>query len=77
MAAKSKNMNDVYCWIKTKVIPSLTSLDQIKSTRKLINNFYDQYEGKRGWLELNSELEHLLIDVEFDFLGNKLNKNNE
>ena len=74
MAGKSKNMNDVYFWIKDTVIPSLNNLEQTKATRELITNFYYQYESKKGHIELSSELEHILIDKEYDFIEKKLIK---
>ena len=39
MAAKSKNKYDVFNWIKDKVIPSCTNIQQNLTCEKLINNF--------------------------------------
>ena len=73
MAAKSKNMNDVYYWIKDTVLTSLTNLEQAHSAGRLINNFYYQYKHKTKCNELWSNLNRELMYIKDEFFQCKLN----
>lgn len=55
MAAKSKNMYDVFTWIKYQVIPSCTNIQQNITCEKLIRNFEKTYNNHNLTRELMLE----------------------
>jgi acyl CoA:acetate/3-ketoacid CoA transferase len=72
MAAKSKNMYDVFNWIKDDVLSSINRFDQTKVAENLIINFRNQYSKNKGAIDLYCTLNYELGDVH-----HRLLKNNE
>jgi len=72
MAARSKNMYDVFNWIKDDVLSSINRFDQTKVAENLIINFRNQYSKKKGVIDLYCTLNYELGDIQ-----HRLLKNNE
>jgi acyl CoA:acetate/3-ketoacid CoA transferase len=72
MAAKSKNMYDVFNWIKDDVLSSINRFDQTKVAENLIINFRNQYSKNKTAIDLYCTLNYELGDVQ-----HRLLKNNE
>jgi acyl CoA:acetate/3-ketoacid CoA transferase len=68
MAAKSKNMYDVFNWIKDDVLLSINRFDQTRAAEALIINFRNQYSKKKGVIDLYCTLNYELGDVQHKLL---------
>jgi hypothetical protein len=68
MAAKSKNMYDVFNWIKDDVLSSINRFDQTKVAGALIINFRNQYSKKKGVIDLYCTLNYELGDIQHRLL---------
>jgi acyl CoA:acetate/3-ketoacid CoA transferase len=64
MAAKSKNMYDVFNWIKDDVLSSIDRFDQTGVAERLIINFRTQYSKKKGAIDLYCTLNYELGDIQ-------------
>ena len=58
MAAKSKNMYDVFNWIKDDVFSSIDRFDQTKVAENLIINFRNQYSKNKTAIDLYCTLNY-------------------
>jgi acyl CoA:acetate/3-ketoacid CoA transferase len=70
MAAKSKNMYDVFNWIKDDVLSSIDRFDQTRVAEALIINFRNQYSKNKGIIDLYCTLNYELGDVQHNLLKN-------
>ena len=68
MAAKSKNMYDVFNWIKDDVLSSINRFDQTKVAENLIINFRNQYSKNKTAIDLYCNLNYELGDVQHRLL---------
>jgi acyl CoA:acetate/3-ketoacid CoA transferase len=69
MAARSKNMYDVFNWIKDEVIPSCTNIQQNITCENLIKNFEKTYNNYDLTRELMLEcLNYELGDIQHRLL---------
>ena len=64
MAAKSKNMYDVFNWIKDDVFSSIDRFDQTKVAENLIINFRNQYSKNKTAIDLYCTLNYELGDIQ-------------
>jgi len=64
MAAKSKNMYDVFNWIKDDVLSSINRFDQTKVAGALIINFRNQYSKNKNAIDLYCTLNYELGDIQ-------------
>ena len=71
MAAKSKNMYDVFTWIKDDVLSSINRFDQTKVVENLIINFRNQYSKNKDVIDLYCILNYELGDIQHRLLNNK------
>ena len=71
MAAKSKNIYDVYTWIKDYVIPSINHPLQERSVRNLIDNFRQCYSDHVGYFELYGNLSRQMAYLEYPYTNIK------
>jgi acyl CoA:acetate/3-ketoacid CoA transferase len=71
MAAKSKNMYDVFTWIKDDVLSSINRFDQTKVVENLIINFRNQYSKNKDVIDLYCILNYELGDIQHRLLKNK------
>ena len=63
MAAKSKNMYDVFNWIKDDVLSSIDRFDQTRVAERLIINFRTQYSKHKDAIDLYCTLNYELGDM--------------
>ena len=70
MAAKSKNMYDVFNWIKDDVLSSINRFDQTKVAENLIINFRNQYSKNKTAIDLYCTLNYELGDIQHTLLKN-------
>jgi acyl CoA:acetate/3-ketoacid CoA transferase len=68
MAAKSKNMYDVFNWIKDDVLSSIDRFDQTKVAENLIINFRNQYSKNKTAIDLYCTLNYKLGDIQHKLL---------
>jgi acyl CoA:acetate/3-ketoacid CoA transferase len=68
MAAKSKNMYDVFNWIKDDVLSSINRFDQTRVAERLIINFRTQYSKHKTAIDLYCILNYELGDVQHKLL---------
>ena len=71
MAAKSKNMYDVFTWIKDDVLSSIDRFDQTRVVEKLIINFRNQYSKNKDVIDLYCTLNYELGDIQHRLLQPK------
>jgi len=64
MAAKSKNMYDVFNWIKDDVLSSIDRFDQTRAAEALIINFRNQYSKNKNAIDLYCTLNYELGDIQ-------------
>ena len=64
MAAKSKNMYDVFNWIKDDVLSSINRFDQTRVAENLIINFRNQYSKNKNAIDLYCTLNYELGDIQ-------------
>ena len=64
MAAKSKNMYDVFNWIKDDVLSSIDRFDQTRVAERLIINFRTQYSKHKGAIDLYCTLNYDRSSIE-------------
>jgi len=74
MAARSKNIYDVYTWIKDYVIPSINHPLQERTVRNLIENFKQCYYGHEGYFELYGNLSRQIAYLEYPLYNNTKNE---
>jgi acyl CoA:acetate/3-ketoacid CoA transferase len=71
MAAKSKNMYDVFNWIKDDILLSIDRFDQTRVAENLIINFRNQYSKKKDVIDLYCTLNYELGDIQHRLLQPK------
>jgi hypothetical protein len=71
MGAKSKNIYDVYTWIKVEVIPSINHPLQESSVHRLIDNFDKYYSDHKDGGQLYRELSMELANINYPYNNSK------